>query len=246
MGIPIKFKPMGNSKKKTFNYASDSTVLEIEITDEYKELSFCWCVADSIDWGDGTKNNQTSHIYTQNGTYVVKIKQNRALRCNDLDWDNYTIIKVLHLSNIFTDATFMFFKCQNLTEIHCTNWDTSSITNFRHFANRCSNLKILDTSNWDTSNSTNFEFFATSCTLLTNLNVTNWNVSRVRGFSYFAYGCSNLTKLDLNTWEITTNAIDNIANGCTSITEAYAIDQTTCDKLNATAKPDTWQFIVKP
>ena len=123
-------------------------------------------------------------------------------RCNSL-----TSLDVSNWNtNNVTDMSYMFNYCRDLTSLNVSNWDTSNVTNMYYMFGDC-NLTTLDVSNWDTSNVTNMSHMFYNCYDLTSLDVSNWNTSNVTSMDSMFENCNSLTSLDVSNWD-TSNVTD--------------------------------------
>ena len=103
-------------------------------------------------------------------------------------------IKLLGINSI-TNASYMFFDCQNL-------------------------LSVVDISRWNTKNITDLSGMFCSCKLLNNLpDISNWDTSKIKDMSDIFNGCEALSSLpDISKWDLSnTNNIGGMFYGCTSL-----------------------------
>ena len=151
------------------------------------------------DWGDGIKDTNTTHTYTNDGIYMVKTKYNLS--------GNAKLINCLSINKNMTNMDNMFSYCSGLTTLEPTNWDTSNVKSMFNTFSHCINLTKLDLNNLDTSNVTNMQEMIRNNTNLTTLNINNLNTSKLKNMSNIFCYCSNLTALDLSNWD-TSNVTD--------------------------------------
>lgn len=119
------------------------------------------------DWGDGTIDRNTTHVYKNAGVYRVKTKYyaypNKELHALQM---SSVITNVFNINKNMKDASHLFYKCTELTVIDASDWDTSNIEKMDWMFGECSKLREIDTSNWDVHNVRSAANMFTSCQLL--------------------------------------------------------------------------------
>ena len=86
----------------------------------------------------------------------------------------------------------MFYRCQSLTELDVSHFDTSKVTNMSSMFYRCQSLTKLDVTNFNTDKVTSMSSMFSECQSLTKLDVTNFNTNKVTDmFSMFS-NCQSL------------------------------------------------------
>ena len=101
----------------------------------------------------------------------------------------------------FTNTSYMFYDCSNLTTLDLSNFDTSNVTSMSHMFKYCWSLTTLDLSSFDTSNATDMNNMFADCRSLTNLDLSKFNTSNVTDMDNMFQYCSNLT-LDCSHWNV--------------------------------------------
>lgn len=101
----------------------------------------------------------------------------------------------------FTNTSYMFCDCSNLTNLDVSNFDTSNVTNMERMFYFCPNLATLDVSNFDTSNVTDMAQMFDSCSSLTTLDLSNFDTSKVTRMGCMFFSCSKLS-LDCSSWNV--------------------------------------------
>ena len=86
----------------------------------------------------------------------------------------------------------------------------SGVTNMSSMFARCEKLTTLDLSSFNTINVTMMNSMFTNCEKLTSLNLSNFNTSKVFSMSDMFYGCKNLATLDLSSFN--TSKVNNMGN----------------------------------
>ena len=97
-----------------------------------------------------------------------------------------------------TNASCMFFGCENLTSVKISNFDTSKVTNMDSMFSNCSSLTNLDFSGLDTSKVKNIGSMFYNCTSLTDLDLSSFNAEQVitnYGIIDMFGNCSGLSKI---------------------------------------------------
>ena len=118
-----------------------------------------------------------------------------------------------------TDMSFMFMRCSSLTHLDVSKWDTSNVVNMRNVFCGCSSLKNLDVSEWNTSNVTNMRIMFDGCRSLSSIDLSKWDTSKVTDMKQLFCSCEHLTSLDLSKWD--TSSVTNMSfmfMHCSSLT----------------------------
>ena len=185
------------------------------------------------DWGDGTKDTNSSHSYSSNGTYIVKTKHGLSGTAGSIN--SYTrqyLTNVLNINKNMTNMSYMFYNCKALTTLDLSNFDTSNVTNMSYMFNSCSGLTLLNLSNLDTSNVTTMTYMFYNCNGLTTLDVSNLDTSKVTNMQRMFYGCSGLTELDLSNFDTSNvNDMSYMFYNCKALT---SLDLSNFDTSNVT------------
>ena len=135
------------------------------------------------DWGDGTINKELSHQYADIGIYTVKTKYvlNEVYDNNNgaFGWGSKNaLIKCLGVNKNITDASYLFWACENLESVDLSNIiNYGYLTNMRYMFNKCPSLTRLDISNFNMDNVTDYIDMFLGCDNLTldNIIMTNCN-----------------------------------------------------------------------
>ena len=78
-------------------------------------------------------------------------------------------------SNV-TDMSFMFSRCESLTELDLSGFDTGNVTDMSRMFDGCSSLTELDVSGFDTGNVTDMSWMFYYCKSLTELDVSGFDM----------------------------------------------------------------------
>ena len=127
-------------------------------------------------------------------------------------------IKYSFKDNIYK-TTYMFYKCELLTNIDLSNFNTSNVTNMSSMFKGCSSLKKINLSNVNTNSVINMNFMFAKCSSLTNINLSSFNTNNVTRMRSMFYGCFSLTNIDLSSFN-TNNTTDMACmfSRCSSLT----------------------------
>ena len=133
-------------------------------------------------------------------------------------------------SNV-TDMSFMFSRCESLTELDLSGFDTGNVTDMSRMFDGCSSLTELDVSGFDTGNVTDMSWMFYYCKSLTELDVSGFDTGNVTDMSWMFACCENLTELDVSGFD-TGNVTDMsyMFYYCKSLTE---LDVSGFDMRNA-------------
>ncbi|MDA9303704.1 BspA family leucine-rich repeat surface protein [Flavobacteriaceae bacterium] len=211
-----------------------------------------------VDWGDGstsvvTNTNMSTNatrVYGVSGIYtltitgrilgwlmlsseskkITEISQWGTLKAGALGFFNCEnlLISASDALDLEANLSQMFQGCSSLVSLDASNWDTSSVTNFRYMFNGCSSLVNLNVSDWDVGSLQSAHYAFYNSPMISALNIASWknkNSNSITNFTAMFRGCSSLTTLDVRGWDVSsgTNFID-FAFGVTIPTAIY--DQT--------------------
>lgn len=95
------------------------------------------------------------------------------------------------------DASYMFYECENMTNVDLNNFDTSKVVDMSGMFSHCSSLSSLSLNNFDTSNVINMSGMFDECTSLNTLNLENFDTSKVTDMGGMFLNCSSLSSLNL-------------------------------------------------
>lgn len=159
---------------------------------------------------------------TSGTTVTMTITANSAP--TSMSFQNKNIQKVLTLdtSNL-TKMDYMFDGCALLTQVNCTNWNTSKVTSLLGLFRGCSMLTTLTgIENINTSNVTIFKEAFYACAKLTTLNLSGWKFIKTAGSNYvymmFAY-CNTLKTVTIGDYSLSTTSTNQhyIFQNCISL-----------------------------
>jgi len=96
--------------------------------------------------------------------------------------------------------SWMFCRCNKLTSLDVSHFNTSKVTYMSSMFNDCSNLTNLDLSSFNTSKVYNIHEMFEGCSSLTSLDLSSFNTANLINMDFMFIGCSSLTKLDLSSF----------------------------------------------
>ena len=185
------------------------------------------------DWGDGSQDNTLTHTYTSDGKYEIKTKYKLDISSNYINNTRKKIVGCKMINKNMTDMNNMFARCDNLTTVDASKWDTSNVTVMRLLFNNCSSLTTLDLSNLNTTNVTDMSWMFSNCKSLISLNVSTWDTSNVTTMLRMFSGCSSLTTLDVANWNVSkVESMSSTFFNCSALT---TLDVTNWNVSNATS-----------
>ena len=109
----------------------------------------------------------------------------------------YNFVKLIWDDNI-TNCRNMFSRCENISEIDLSNFNSSQVRDMSYMFEGCSSLISLDLSNFDTSKVRDMYRMFEGCSSLILLDLSNFDTSQIRFMDYMFYGCSSLISLNLS------------------------------------------------
>jgi len=172
--------------------------------------------------GKRLNNFQYNYTFKEKGIYTIKYKFPKLLKSTNFMFYNCQNLTNLDLSNLDTkqckNMCGMFSGCMLLKEIKMSNINTEQVHNMSWMFNECTSLKDLNISNFNTNNVTNMSYMFTRCSSLNNLNILNLNTQNVTNTSEMFWGCKSLTKLNLEHFK-TQNLVnmERMFFGCSSL-----------------------------
>lgn len=95
-----------------------------------------------------------------------------------------------------TDMSYMFYRCEALTEVDVSKFNTDNVTNMSYMFYFCKNLKLIPTSSFDTRKVTNMDSMFGWCSSLQIAAVWNFNTANVTNMDNMFYYCGKITTID--------------------------------------------------
>lgn len=120
-----------------------------------------------------------------------------------LPWSDYEHeIKTAEVNvSGMTDASYLFYECDNLVSVDLSGFDTSQVTNMKAMFCNCKSLITLDLSNFDTGKVTDMSDMFSRCSALTTLCLENFDTAQVTSMQCMFWSCKSLTDLDLSSFD---------------------------------------------
>ena len=170
--------------------------------------------------------NNIGFSYTYKFTKAGKHKIEYIIK-NDLTNTNYMFFNCNNISNLFlpklnttntTNMSNMFSGCNSLTNLGLSKFNTQNVTDMSNLFLDCFKLKKINLTNFETKNVTNMLRMFKNCESLTDLNLSNFNTQNVSNMSEMFFGCISLKSLDISNFK-THNVINMIGmfNGCSNL-----------------------------
>ena len=96
------------------------------------------------------------------------------------------------------NMAYMFYACDNLTELDLKNFNTTKVTNMKSMFSSCNSLKEIDIKNFNTTKVTNMQYMFYKCRSLKNLKFgDNFNTTNIKDkknkYAMFGF-CKKLPK----------------------------------------------------
>jgi surface protein len=108
------------------------------------------------------------------------------------------------------NINYMFSKCNRLTKIDFSNFNSEKIINIIYLFLDCQSLIDIDLSNFNTKEITNMSNIFVHCLSLTNLNLSSFNTEKVIDMNGMFYECRSLRNLDLSNFN--TKKVTNMSS----------------------------------
>ena len=165
------------------------------------------------------------HKFTKNGKNTIKYSFKNSLnKANFLFYKCENLTKI-DLSNFNTEEVTkmnaMFSECVSLTSINLTNLCTANVIDMNHMFYKCVSLTNIDVSSFNTENVVYMHSMFEGCASLTNLNLSNFNTKKVTVMIWMFSGCVSLTDLDLSnftTENVEESNTDEMFDQCNNLT----------------------------
>lgn len=137
--------------------------------------------------------------------------------------DDIVTLSYLDKVTVIGDASYMFYRDLNLTEIKgLDKFDTSKVTDMRHMFKELTSLVSLDLSSFDTSSATNMSYMLNGLSSLTSLNVAGFDTRNVTTMNNMFCNTSALTSLDISKWD--TGNVSDMMSMFSGMTALKSID----------------------
>ena len=118
-----------------------------------------------------------------------------------------------------TSVSSMFNECYSLVNLDLSGWNTGGVQNFSTLFMECKKLANLDISGFDMTSATSTGMMFGGCRSLIALDLSHFNTPNIQDIGYMFYLCESLESIQFgpgfNTSRIT--GFDGIFSGCTSL-----------------------------
>ena len=150
--------------------------------------------------------------FTTKGIHTVKlIFKKKLTQCNELFYRCNSIYKI-DCSNFdcsqISDCSEMFCCCSSVTEINLGKLDFALSESFYCMFCCCPNLEKLDVSYLNTQNSKSFKKMFYGCSKLKQINVSNFRTKNCKYMDGMFLDCESLESIDMLNWDMSN--IDNL------------------------------------
>ena len=122
-------------------------------------------------------------------------------------------------NDYMTNINHMFSKCESLTNINLSNFNTQNVTNMSYMFWNCKSLTNINLSNFQTQNATDMSWMFWGCHCLTNINLFNFNTQNVNDMGHMFSYCESLLNINLSNFN--TQNVTNMSymfSNCKSLT----------------------------
>ena len=119
--------------------------------------------------------------------------------------DDTTLTEVVTMvDSSYTDLSYMFLGCTNLTSVNVQDWDISNVIAMHCMFQKCESLIELDLSSWDTSRVQNMFCMFSNCTSLEVLDLRNFDTCQVVNINSMFNKCTSLRAVHLDNCDYNT------------------------------------------
>ena len=122
-----------------------------------------------------------------------------SLSLTGLEGDINTV-KLLYNTPIQT-CNGMFYNLNNITEVDCSKFDFSQVTDMSDMFHSCSSLTSIDFSDINTSSLTNMNYMFYGCYALQNLDLSSFNTHSLTSMIQTFFLCTSLQNLDVSSFD---------------------------------------------
>ena len=165
---------------------------------------------------------------TGTGDFSNSAGNNRAPWYGNCESITSAEIKVIGM----TDASYMFYNCENLLSVDLGGFNTSQVTNMEHMFHNCKRLENVDVSSFDTKNVTRMWHMFCGCRSLISIDVSSFDTKNVTSMGNMFYDCRNLASIDVSGFDVRkVTDMQGMFYGCSSLTN---IDLSGFDTENVT------------
>ncbi len=153
----------------------------------------------------GTYVNGTNKIAIigQEGGVIAPINSQRLFGTSDNE--NSMKFQTIDLTNLdtskVTDMSYMFYNCDDVTNLNINNLDTRNVKKMNRMFQNCKSMTTLNISKFNTSQVNDMSSMFLNCTSLEKLDLTSFTTSNVTSMEYMFYRCSSLKELKVTSFD---------------------------------------------
>ena len=160
--------------------------------------------------------------FAQTGLHTVKIIfKKKLLQSKYLFYDCDSIYKI-DCSNFdcsqIINCSGMFYHCSSLKEINLGELDFNLSYSFSQMFYNCKNLENIDISKFNTKYAQSFNSMFKDCSKLKKINVNNFRAKNCKDISEMFSNCKSLESIDMLNWDMKNiSYIENLFSGCLNL-----------------------------
>lgn len=137
----------------------------------------------------------------------------------------------LNTSNV-TNMRYIFYNNSVLTKLNISSLNTKKAVNMCSLFRGCSKLTSIDVSSLSTESATDISYMFADCSTLTSADLSNFDTSKVTSLVQFFYGCSSLSSVNLTSFN--TESVKVMYWMFTSCSSLTALDLSSFNTKNVT------------
>lgn len=196
---------------------------------------------DESQWIDFSVAGDNSIVGFLDGTklYVTSVDGTKMKATNTMYgmFSGNFDLTIIHFSNIDTSTlnytTNMFNNTLYLEELEIDCFDTSNVISMKSMFYSCKRLKKLDIGNFDTSEVTDMSEMFYNCNAATMICVSSFNTSKVTSMSHMFYNCDGLYGIDVTSFDTSNvTTMNSIFTNCEKLRTIYVSDKWSLTKIS--------------
>ena len=121
-----------------------------------------------------SKYKQFYNFSPPNRIEINGVEQSYLPNINDLNNTNNKV-KLIWENAYFTNISYMFYNCSNITEIDLSNFEFSNIIDMNHIFSGCTSLKRIEFGDFNTQNVVDMSYMFYNCTSLDSLELSGFH-----------------------------------------------------------------------
>ena len=184
-----------------------------------------------------------NHIFSEAGKYIIKYSFKSLLTKVNYMFSKCNYLTNIDLSNFNTrniiNMSGMFHDSGALENIDVSFFDTFKVKNMHRMFSGCESLKDIDLSIFNTQNVTSMSRMFENCKSLKSIDISNFNTQNVTNMNFMFYGCKSLQSIDLSNFDT-----KNVTNMSYMFGECRALLNLDLSKFNIQNVNDMgWMFL---